>query len=177
MAVFLGALFIFVARICDVSVGTLRVMYTIRGNRWYAAMLGLVEAAIWIIAVRQVFNRLDNYWNILGYAAGFATGTFIGITLEGWIATGWVLARVISRNASQQVRAALLERGFGVTAVRGEGREGELMILFVVARRKRGEELLRTVDQADDTSFVTIDPVSRAIGGYLPHLTPGSVRK
>lgn len=177
MQILLGVLFIFFARICDVSVGTMRVMYTIRGNRWLAALLGLIEAGIWIIAVRQIFSKLDNYWNIAAYAAGFATGTFIGITLERWIASGWILARIISLNAGDAIRDALHEQSFGVTTVPGEGRDGNRTLLFVVAPRRRSDALIKVVHDIDPQTFITIDPVSRTIGGHLPHFPASGVRK
>ncbi len=172
-----GALFIFLARIGDVSVGTLRVVHTVRGNRWIAAALALVEAGIWIVAVRQVFNQLDNYWNVVGYAAGFSTGTFVGITLERWIASGWIIARIISRDAPEVIRNTLLQHNFGATTVRGEGRDGDVLILFVVAPRRRGRQLLDIVRVADPDAFVTVDPVSSATGGHLPAIASASVRK
>lgn len=178
MEAILGALIIFVLRICDVSIGTMRVMFTVRGARWFAAGLGFVEAAIWLLAVRQVFDQLGNWWNVVGYAGGFAMGTFVGITIERWIGTGWVLLRVISVDKAVDLRARLRDANFGVTSVTGEGRSGRNEVLFVVARRRRGGEALRLINETDEKAFVTIDPVTPASGGYLPHVAPpAGVRK
>ncbi len=177
MDVFLGALFIFCLRICDVSIGTLRSLFTVRGMRWRSAALGFVEAAIWVLAIRNVFNNLDSWMNVIGYAGGYATGNFLGITIERWIASGWVMLRVISSEKSGEIRTALGDAHFGVTCVEGKGFRGEVDVLFVVAKRKRGQEALALIRDKDPEAFITIDPVTPATGGYLPHVNPTGVRK
>lgn len=179
MSVLLGALLIFCLRICDVSVGTLRTLYLVRGDAKKAVPLAFFESGIWIVAISRIFQHLDTWQNMVAYPAGFAAGTFVGITLEKWIASGSILVRVISRAACKDaVAQRLRDQGFGVTAVTGEGREGEQALLFVVTRRKRGNELLELIRSLDGQAFVTIDAVQTAIGGYLP-LGPGAsgVRK
>ncbi|MCC6240459.1 MAG: DUF2179 domain-containing protein [Phycisphaerales bacterium] len=177
MEAVLGALVIFVLRICDVSIGTMRTMFTVRGMRQFSSLLGFLEAAIWVLAIRHVFNNLDSWWNLFGYAGGYAAGNFTGITIERWIASGWVMLRVISIDKAAELRSALGNGGFGVTCVAGQGRNGEVDVLFVVAKRKRGNEAIRLVQTIDEDAFVTIDPVTPASGGYLPHVSPGGVKK
>ena len=180
MHALLGALLIFSLRIVDVSIGTLRVMYMVRGDRVKAVPLAFVESLVWVYAVSKIFQHLDNRANMLGFAAGFATGTLVGMTLERWIASGHVLVRIISGKVdsgglAEAVRAA----GFGVTVLTGEGRRGEQAILFVVALRRRARELLDLVRRQDEAAFITIDPVQTAMGGYLPAAgaTPSQIRK
>jgi uncharacterized protein YebE (UPF0316 family) len=178
MSVFLGALLIFALRICDVSVGTLRTLYMVRGDRLRAVPLAFAESGIWVVAISRIFQSMHSPVYMLAYAAGFATGTFVGITLERWIASGSILVRVISRSGRESMARTLRQHGFGVTAVTGEGREGEQTLLFVVSRRKRGNELLELVRGIDDGAFVTIDAVQTAHGGYLPGGPgPSGVRK
>ena len=175
-----GALVIFLLRILDVPVGTLRVLYMVRGDRLRAVPLAFLESLVWVFAVSQIFQRLDDRANMLAFAAGFAAGTLVGMTLEKWIASGNVLVRIISHKADGQALAdTVRSAGFGVTVVTGSGRAGEQAILFVVALRKRGKELLDLVRQVDAGAFVTIDPVQTAMGGYLPAsgATPSHIRK
>jgi uncharacterized protein YebE (UPF0316 family) len=175
-----GALLIFLLRILDVPIGTLRVMYMVRGDRMKAVPLAFVESLVWVFAISQIFKHLDNQANMLGFAAGFATGTLVGMTLEKWIASGHVLVRIISgRTDGNGLAEALRAAGFGVTVLTGEGRRGEQAILFVVALRRRGRELLAIVRGQDEDAFVTIDPVQTAMGGYLPAAgaTPSQMRK
>jgi uncharacterized protein YebE (UPF0316 family) len=174
----LGAAGIFLLRVTDVSIGTVRVIYTIRGRRLLAASIGFVEAMIFILAITTVFRHLDNWANMVGYALGFAAGTALGITLERWIAAGHFLARIISRENSTQITEALRAEKFGVTAVTGEGGDARRSILFVVANRRRSRRFLELIKSVDSSAFVTIDSVTRAMGGYLPHAAPAaSLRK
>jgi uncharacterized protein YebE (UPF0316 family) len=168
MEAILGGLLIFLLRLCDVSLGTLRSLYVVRGDRRVAVPLAFCESLIWVIAISRIMKDVNggNSYNILAYAAGYAAGCFMGITIERWIASGWILVRIITKD--DVLTAAIRERDFGVTRVKGEGREGEQMILFIVAPRRRGDELLQLVTRTDANAFVTVDEVDPALGGYLP---------
>jgi uncharacterized protein YebE (UPF0316 family) len=163
------ALLIFCLRLCDVSLGTIRSLYVVRGDRRWAVPLAFGESLIWVIAISKIMKEVNagHTYNIIAYAEGFAAGTLCGMTIERWIASGWVLVRIITQSGDA-LTAALRERHFGVTEVQGEGREGEQALLFIVAPRRRGDELLGLVRSLDDHAFVTIDAVNTAQGGYLP---------
>jgi uncharacterized protein YebE (UPF0316 family) len=175
----LVALLIFLMRIADVSIGTIRTIYTIRGQRGLAMTLGIVESGIWILAISKAVALMQqNPLAMVGWASGFGAGTWIGITIERWIASGHILMRVISLQKARDLRDALLGEDVGLTRLAGEGRNGEVEVLFVVAPRRRGDALLRTVHAIDPDAFITIDPITRAIGGYMPLPAPAtSVRK
>jgi uncharacterized protein YebE (UPF0316 family) len=176
---FLIALLIFCMRIADVSIGTIRTIYTIRGNRVVSACLGVIESGIWVLAISKAVKLMEhNPWAIVGWAFGFGAGSFVGITIEKWIGTGHILMRVISLGHSRELRDALLKEDVGVTVLPGQGRTGEVNVLFIVAPRRRGKDLLTTVQQIDGEAFITIDSISQAIGGYMPLPAPAtSVRK
>jgi uncharacterized protein YebE (UPF0316 family) len=172
------ALLIFALRICDVSIGTVRVIYTIRGNRAVSAALGFIESLVWIFAISRAFKLVDHPLGMIGWAAGFAAGTVLGITLERWIGTGHIIMRVISLAKAAPLRDALRNHAIGVTAVPAEGRGGAVLVLFAVAPRKRGGEMIRIVQDLDPDAFITIEPVQHAIGGYLPGVVEASaIRK
>ena len=175
------ALLIFCMRIADVSIGTVRTIYTIRGHRAVAAGLGVIESGIWILAVSKAVELMrHNPWAMIGWAFGFGAGTFSGITIERWIATGHILMRVISLKRAAELRTALHAQAVGMTALPGEGRAGDVQVLFVVAPRRRGKELLKIVQEIDPEAFITVDPISQAIGGYMfdtVAVEPTSVRK
>ena len=175
----LVALLIFLMRIADVSIGTIRTIYTIRGQRGIAMALGVIESAIWILAISKAVALMQhNPWAMIGWACGFGAGTWTGITIERWIASGHILMRVISMDKCREIRDALLDEDVGVTRLPGEGRNGDVEVLFVVAPRRRGDELLRTIQAIAPDAFITIDPISRAIGGYMPLPAPAaSMRK
>ena len=94
------ALLIFAMRILDVSIGTVRVIYTIRGHKLVSVMLGIVESGIWIFAISRAFKYVDTPISMIGWSVGFGAGTFVGITLEKWIATGHILMRIISPSGT-----------------------------------------------------------------------------
>jgi len=174
----LGALLVFCLRIVDVSIGTVRVLYVIRGQRLVASVLAVIESGVFITAISTVFAGQQPWFVKAAYATGFAAGTALGMTVEKWIGTGEVLARVISKTKCAELRDVLLAAGFGVTAVAGRGREGEVLILFIVCPRRRFDELLKLTTAVDAHAFITGEPVSHAAGGYLRHVpTPSTVRK
>ena len=146
----------------------MRVVFLVRGIRSLAALMAIGEAVVYLLAIARVLKGDLNTPLIIGYATGYAAGTAIGITLEQWIALGSVLVRVISPQHGSLLRQQLHDQQFGVTALRGEGRSGEVQVLFINARRRRVRELLETVRATDADAFVTVDPVSMAIGGHLP---------
>jgi uncharacterized protein YebE (UPF0316 family) len=173
------ALLIFLMRIADVSIGTIRTIYTIRGRRGVAMCLGVIESGIWILAISKAVELMrHNPWAMVGWAFGFGAGTFVGITVEQWLAAGHILMRVISLEKACELRDALLGEDVGVTRLPGEGRNGEVNVLFVVAARRRGDQLIEKVQAIDPNAFITIDPINKAIGGYMPLPAPAtSMRK
>jgi len=90
-------LMIMFARICDVTIGTFRIILVSRGERLYASLAGFVEVFIWVVAVSQVLTNFGGLINYIAYAAGFAIGNYIGITLERRLAMGMVVMRVITK--------------------------------------------------------------------------------
>ncbi|PIQ82255.1 MAG: hypothetical protein COV76_04585 [Candidatus Omnitrophica bacterium CG11_big_fil_rev_8_21_14_0_20_64_10] len=165
----LGAAAIFLLRVTDVSIGTLRLLTMMQGRRLVTAFLGFLESGLFITAVVWIFQTLDHWWNILAYAGGFACGTALGMTLEGWIASGTLLIRVISREKTPELAAALRKRDFGVTLVEGKGQQSAVAILFAVVRRRRGRIFLEVVKKIDSKAFVTVEPIRQAYGGHLPN--------
>ena len=179
MSLLLSALLIFALRVTDVSIGTLRVLYAVRGRRGIAATLGLFESGVFIFAITSAMKDVHPA-KMIAYAAGFAAGNFVGISIERWIASGTILARVVAKPAPPDAPdggliTTLRDRGFGVTAMHGTGLQGDVALLFVVAPRKREHELLRLIEQKDPHAFVTLDTVNHALGGYLSTATPRAV--
>src|SRR5262249_39402855 len=136
-----GALVIFGLRIVDVSCDTMRVIFAIRGKRAIAATLGFVQALVWIVAVGAAVKHLDSILHILGYAGGYAMGTFVSITLEQKIAYGVATVRVVSRRAGIEIAEALRTQGYGVTVFPGFGRDGAVEILNSVVQRRHIDDV------------------------------------
>ena len=171
----IGGLLIFCLRLGDVPIGTVRTMLMVQGRKLPVALLAVCESAIWVLAISRVLRGgLDSPYKVAGYALGFATGTVLGMVIENWLAFGKVLVRVIS-SQSHALLLRLREENYGVTALRGEGKGGEVYILFIVLQRRRKRELLRCVRALDSQAFITVEPVGEAHGGFMqPRIGTGN---
>lgn len=162
-----GALVIFCLRIVDVSCDTMRVIFAIRGKRSIAALLGFVQALVWIVAVGAAVKHLDSILHILGYAGGYAMGTYVGITLEQAIAYGVATVRVVSKRAGVEIAETLRTQGYGVTEFPGFGRDGAVEILNSVVQRRHVADVLKIVMDLDADAFVTVEEPKVLRGGLI----------
>jgi uncharacterized protein YebE (UPF0316 family) len=162
-----GALLIFLLRIIDVSCDTMRVIFAIRGKRAIAAALGFVQALVWIFAVANAVKHLNSVLHVLGYAGGYAMGTYIGVSLERAIAYGVATVRIVTKRAGLGIAAALREQGYGVTESHGVGRDGAVDVLNSVVQRRHLDDVLAVVPAMDDEAFVTVDEPRVLLGGSI----------
>ncbi len=164
---------IFVARICDVSIGTIRTMLVISGHRVVSAALGFVEVLIWVLAVGGVIRHLGegNILMLVGYAGGFATGVMVGMWLEDMLALGYRIVRVISPDQAVSLSDSLRAQGYRVTRVEGTGRKGPVEIAFLVIRRRQLRDLRNRLRTIDPRAFVTVERVDIASGGGFEETT------
>lgn len=172
LTLILNALLIFVLRIADVSVGTLRVNVLVRGFRGPAVALSFVEALIWLSATARVLTQLDNPFNVVAFAGGYATGTLVGCAINDWLALGKTLMRVVSPTNQPEVVSALRDAGCTVTAMNAKGRDGEVSIAFSVIPKKRSGKLLGIIQNANPNAFVTFEEVRTADRAILPTSVP-----
>lgn len=157
---------IFLLRIVDVSLGTLRMIMVIRGKRPWASLIGFVEVTIWVIAVSQVITNMDSVWKVLAYSGGFAAGTLAGMWLEDRLALGDVAVYVVSQEGSDQMAHAIRKAQYGATEVPAYGHAGPVSMINVVTPRKRLGELLNLVNGMDPAAFVTVDDKRQVMRGF-----------
>lgn len=169
------SLLIVLARVTDVSLGTLRTVSVVHGRRGVAFALGFVEILIWIAVVSQVITNLDEPVYALSYALGFGLGNFVGITVEGWFAAGKQVLRVFTRTG-EAVAEALRDEGFVVTRFEGVGREGPITLLFLETERKRVGHAIRLVRQFDPGAFYIVDDIRMSSGTRVRYHEPSSWR-
>lgn len=167
MAAVLGYLLIFLARLTDVSMATIRMIMVIRGKRVIAACIGFVEVTIYVLAIGKVLSGMNNPFNVLAYASGFATGNYVGIFLEEKMALGNIVAQVISEVDVESLVEKLRGNGFGVTVVEGYGREGIRHLLSVSLQRKHLSKFYKVIDEHDKKAFVTVTDTRAIRGGYF----------
>jgi uncharacterized protein YebE (UPF0316 family) len=156
----LVCLLIFLARIADVSLGTLRTLLVFRGERALASLLGFVEVLVWLLAAAQVLRNLDAWYLAVSYAAGFAAGNAVGMWLEGRLAMGTLLVRAISADPAVNLARTLREREHDVVHLNGHGRSGQpVEVLLVTERRRQVPALLRLIREVDPEAVCTTNDV------------------
>ncbi|GGF36067.1 DUF2179 domain-containing protein [Echinicola rosea] len=154
-------LLIFLARVGDVSINTLRIMFVLNGKKNVAPILGFFEALIWLLAIGQIFQNIDNPMSYLAYAGGFGAGTYIGMVFEEKLALGRVLVRVITKEPMPELIEYMKERDFRFTNVGAEGRYGKVNLLFTVMKRDSLQGFVTKIKSLNDKAFYTIESVKR----------------
>jgi len=152
---------IFIARVCDVSLSTLRIMFVLNGKTTIAPILGFFEALIWLLAIGQIIQNIDNPVSYIAYAAGFAAGTYVGMVFEEKLAVGRVLVRVITSSPMPELIDFMKENNYRFTNVEAEGRYGKVNLLYTVIKREMLHEYVSKVKSFNDKAFYTIESVKR----------------
>jgi uncharacterized protein YebE (UPF0316 family) len=160
-------LLIFFARICDQSIGTLRLIFVSKGYKYIAPFLGFFEVIIWVMAISQIMQHLDNVFCYLAYGAGFATGNFIGIYLEEKISLGTVIIRIIPKKDTSELVQYLRSNNYGLTIVDAEGSTGPVKIIFSIIKRKEVPNVVTIINQYNPNAFYTIEEVKAVNKGIF----------
>lgn len=155
-------LLIFLARLSDVTLGTLRIVFVARGRKKIAPLLGFVEVLIWLAAIGQVMQNLNNVVCYIAWAGGFAMGNLAGIILEERIAMGILVVRIITAGQPGELSRKLHDQGFGVTRVDAHGINGRVDLIFTIIRRKDLDVLQQTIRTFDPEAFYSIEDVRAA---------------
>jgi uncharacterized protein YebE (UPF0316 family) len=150
---------IFLARICDVSIGTVRIVYVSKGLKVFASILGFIEVSIWIMAISQIMKHLNNPVCFLAYGAGFATGNYIGIMLEEKLSLGIVIMRIIPRDDATELISYLKSENFGLTVVDGEGSVGKVKVIFSVIQRQDINKVVSIINCYNPNAFYSVEDV------------------
>ena len=156
MNLFLSALLIFVLRLIDQSLTTIRALVVTK-KPVLGAFIGLVESAIWILAVSQVIKDINDPVLIAAYAFGFAGGTLLGIQLEKFIGIGSAVVRVFSPSKSARVAKKLRKKGFMVTEINATGRDGAVTISWCIVPRRKLSKVLSIIRSVNPDAYVTTD--------------------
>ena len=164
-------LLILLARIVDVSLDTIRVIMVAKGYRNLAPFVGFFQALIWLITITRIMANLDNWFTYIGYAAGFGMGTYIGMILEGKLALGYELVRVITKREAEDLTEGLRGEGFRVTSVPGMGREGEVGVLYIIIKRKVLKEVIGIMISIDNGCII-VKTLKHPSFVFFLHLLP-----
>ncbi len=169
-------LLIFFARVTDVSLDTLRIIFINRNLRYYAAISGFFGVMIWLMVIRQIFQQLNNPLCFVAYAAGFAAGNFVGIMIENRISIGKVIIRIITRKESDELVSVLRSAGYGATVMNAEGMTGLVRIIFTVAERSDVASIVETIKRYNPNAFYSVEDVRFVSEAVTPHRLPAPRR-
>jgi len=158
---------IFVARICDVSIGTLRLIFVSKGFMFIAPILGFFEVIIWLLAVSQIMKHLDNVICYVAYGGGFAMGNYIGMYLEEKLSIGSVIIRVVPKSDTTELINELHAQNFGLTTIDAEGYQQKVKIIFSVIKRENIQHFVSVINHFNPHAFYTIEEVKSVNEGVF----------
>ena len=161
-------LLICLARITDVTIGTMRIIFVAKGLRLLAPILGFFEVTIWLLAITQVMNNLTNYTNIFAYALGFSLGNYLGMFIENRIALGMVVVRIITKKDSEALIEALRTRHYSATVADAQGNKGPVNIIFTVIKRAHVKEIVTMILHHNPQAVYSIEDVRYASDPDFP---------
>ncbi len=159
---------IFLARICDVSIGTMRIIFVSKGKRNIAPFLGFFEVLILLIAISKIMQNLDHYINYFAYAAGFATGNLVGMLIEEKLAVGIQMIRVFAHENADELLHKLNSSGYGVTVVEAHGARETVQLLYTIVQRNELAHVINVIKLFNPKAFYTIEDVRSASEGIFP---------
>jgi len=166
-------LMIFVARIFDVTIGTMRIILVSKGYKSLAPLLGFIEVLIWIVAIGQIMAHLDNWMCYLFYAAGFATGNYIGMLLEEKIALGIVSIRLVTAKPAEDLIDELIDQNYGLTQIPAIGSQGNVSVLYITIGRKKLKELIKIINEYNPGAFYTVEDIRMVNKGVFKNANKG----
>lgn len=159
-------LVIFGLRVTDMSLDTLRVLFVIRGKKPLAWILGFVQSSLWVIAITSVLGNLNNLWNLAAYAAGYATGTVVGIIIEERLAIGHSHVQIISSSLGSAISDALRLSGYAATELPARGKDGTVSVISSTMRRRDVPSVRKQVNHIDPEAFITVEDIRPLHRGY-----------
>jgi len=161
-------LLIFLSRIADDSLGTVRLIFVSRGMKYVAPLVGFFEVLIWIVVIGQIMQHLANPICYIAYAGGFATGNFIGILIAEKLSLGLALIRIITSKEIDGFTDCLRERRYGVTCIEGQGANGPVQVVFTIVQRREVAAVVELIKKLNPQAFYTIEEVDFAERGVFP---------
>jgi uncharacterized protein YebE (UPF0316 family) len=142
-------------------------MFVARGNKFIAPILGFFEVFIWLLAISQIMQNLNNIFCYLAYAGGFAIGNFIGIEIEEKLALGKLVVRVITKHDASELIVSLRRKGFGVTSINADGVHGPVQLIFMVIKRIDLKKVVQTINRFNPNAFYSIEDTRKVQAGIF----------
>ncbi|MBN1429900.1 MAG: DUF2179 domain-containing protein [Anaerolineae bacterium] len=167
MSPIVAGLFVFVMRVTDMSLDTLRLLFVMRGRKLLAALIGATQAAVFILAVSAVLRGPLNVWTVLGYAGGFGAGVALGMVAEEKLAIGYAMFHIYSQERGQVIALALRNAGHAATLFAAQGKGGQVSVVDCAVMRRRAAAVRSLIEQADPEAFITQEDARPLHRGYF----------
>lgn len=158
---------IFFARIVDVTLGTIRIIFVAKGNKTLSAFLGFLEVLIWIVIMSQIMQNLNNIFCFFAFAGGFSAGNYIGILIEERLAMGSLMIQIITKQEASELIKNLRASGYSATTYQAQGSEGAVNMVYSVIKRNKTASFIKIVNKFNPNAFYTIEDV-RFVNEVLP---------
>lgn len=165
--------FIFFAELTVVTISTLRTIFVARGMKFLAPLLGFFEVSIWLFAIGQVMRNLSDVTCSAAFAGGFTLGNFLGVLIEGKLAMGNAVVRIITPKDAGDLIDAMRAAGYGVTAVDARGATGPVQIVLTVIPRRDLGRVVALAKEFDPKVFYSVDELKEAAEGVAPRRLRG----
>lgn len=166
---------VFLAEMCVVTLGTIRIIFVSRGMKMLAPLLGFFEIMIWLFAISQIMQNLNNIFCFLAFAGGFTLGNFLGICIEEKLAMGTALVRLITNKDPRELVRSLTAAEYGVTCLEGQGATGPVQVILTLVKRKEIDRVIQLIREYDPKIFYSIDEVQSVNEGVFPLTRPGLI--
>ncbi len=167
MNIILWSLLIFIAIAAAVSIGTVRLIFTVKGNKLLSISIGFIEAFIGLAIVSKIIRDAASIYTILAYSIGFAAGLYVGMIISEKVSKGLLSSSIISKRLSNEIEAALEEDGFNVTSHYGNGKDGQLKVLNVICKKDKNKKLNLLAVKIDPTVFIVSHTIEGLRGGFI----------
>jgi uncharacterized protein YebE (UPF0316 family) len=169
MEMLLAGLFVFVMRLTDMSLDTMRLLFMMRGRKLLSGFIGATQAAVFILAVSAVLTGPLNPFTVAGYALGFGSGVIVGMFAEERLAIGYAMLRIYSPASGRAIAEALRQAGHAATEIEARGKDGRMTVVNCVIARRDVNAVRALIDGVDASAFVTVDEARALQRGYFRH--------
>lgn len=168
MSLFLMCLKIFFARLIDVSLGTVRTIYTVKGKNFVASLIGIVEITVWFLVVKEALNTdNDSWWIVISYALGFSIGTYLGGVISGYFTKSKLGVQVVTSSRNKEMINEIRKCGYAVSVLDVYGNHGTKYMLFIEIDGSKLRNLQLLIKKLDKKAFIVVNETKYVQNGYF----------
>lgn len=163
-------IFVFVAKVVEVTLTTVRIIIVNRGFKLSGALVSFIEVLIWVFVASQVVKDVQTA-PLLGiiYALGYSVGVFVGTTIEKMLAFGKVMLNlIIPLESEPEVSKYIRDQKIGLTTIEAKGLNSQRVFLILYTNRKKIDELKKGILCIEPKALIAENDVVTISGGTVP---------